>query len=66
MLPSRSGDEHVDLLKLNMNTGAYDTLMKRTHPDDPEIGAQVREHRATYVEVSEPHTMADCPFREQA
>jgi len=30
--------------------------------DDPRIGAQERSGWAAYVYVSDPHTMAECPF----
>jgi hypothetical protein len=30
--------------------------------DDPRIGKQEREGSATYVYISEPHTLAECPF----
>lgn len=55
---------HCDLLR-NDWFGLKQTFIRRVDPDDPTIGAQVRSGWATYVALSEPHTMADCPYKEQ-
>jgi len=58
---------HVDLIAYNP-LGGEDSrmLLKRTQPDDPTIGDQVRSGWATYFYMSEPHSLADCPFGESA
>jgi hypothetical protein len=58
-------ETHVDIFSVEpLAAGMPQTLIRRTQPDDPTIGAQVRSGWATYVHMSEPHTMADCPFAE--
>jgi hypothetical protein len=54
---------HVDRVAIDPLSSGPGRLLSR-HPttDDPAIGAQEREGRATYVYISDPHTMADCPF----
>lgn len=63
-LSLRIEEVHVDLLHVDPLSTAPPTLIKRLAPDSTEIGAQERSGWATYVSVSEPHTMADCPFKD--
>lgn len=65
-LDPHESDVHVDLLHVDPLSTAPPTLIKRLATDSTEIGAQVRSGWATYVSVSEPHTMADCPFKDVA
>lgn len=58
---SASDELHVDRYAVDPFTGTR-RFLGRVSPDD--VGAQEREGRATYVEVSEPHTLADCSERE--
>jgi hypothetical protein len=51
---------HVDRYAVDPLSGTR-RFLGRLAADDPSIGAQEREGSATYVEVSEPHAMADCP-----
>jgi hypothetical protein len=65
-------DQHIDLFRLDplSNTrsswfvGRYTIDGKRIDGDSIEqLGAQVLAGWATYYDVSEPHTMADCPHK---
>lgn len=59
-----SEDTHVDRVFVEPLSTAPPRLLGRFPSiDDPAIGSQERDGWATYVYISEPHTMADCPFR---
>jgi hypothetical protein len=51
-------DMHVDLYHLDWQAGRKQ-FMRRLLLDDPLLVAA--ENWPSYVSVSEPHTMADCP-----
>lgn len=55
---------HVDRCFVDPLTAARQMRLQARYRsiDDPRIGAQERDGWATYVHISEPHTMTDCPF----
>jgi hypothetical protein len=55
---------HVDRITTNPLSAQPDRLIERVPPDSPKIGKQEREGWATYVYISDPHSMTDCPFKE--
>ena len=70
MTPPEQSDSatHVDRVAhdpLSSSFAADKLLGRYPSRDDPAIGAQERDGWATYVWVSEPHTMAECPFDEE-
>jgi hypothetical protein len=54
---------HIDLISTNPLSGGP-TLIRRAQADDNDISEQVRSGWATYVAMSEPHTMSECPFKD--
>lgn len=53
-----TSDMHVDFVQIQWY-GMQEELIERLLPDDPRAGKV-----GDYARYSEPHTMADCPFRE--
>lgn len=55
---------HVDRVATDPLVAGGNPQLLGRYPskDDPAIGAQERDGWATYVHISEPHTMAECPF----
>lgn len=54
---------HVDLYIVDPLAGTR-RCVRRVPADHSGIGAQVREGTAVYVQISEPHTLADCSERD--
>lgn len=59
-----TGEKHVDRIATDPLVAGGNPQLLGRYPskDDPAIGAQERDGWATYVHISEPHTMAECPF----
>lgn len=59
-----SAETHVDRVFQDPLSGRTELMGLYATADDPAIGAQEREGWAVYVHVSEPHTMAECPWKD--
>ena len=56
---------HVDRVFADPLTCAPEKLLARfSSAEDPAIGEQERSGWATYVYISKPHTMNECPYAE--
>lgn len=58
-------ETHVDRVAIDPLSSSYQDgrlLDRFPSKDDPAIGAQERDGWATYVYISTPHTMDECPF----
>lgn len=55
-------ETHVDRVGHDGRPGTEELLGRYPTADHPDIGGQERNGSATYVYVTAPHTMAECPF----
>lgn len=57
-----SSHAHVDLVAHDPLSARPSRLIQRTQRSDPKVVEAARDGSAIYVYLSEPHTMAGCPF----
>jgi hypothetical protein len=64
------GDVHVDLMKADPASSGIPSFLRRLALDDPLMirpdgqPTQMATGGTTYYDVSQPHTMGDCPFAD--